>query len=68
MGADELYQTTMNPENRQLVQLTTEDMEKTLELYGQLMGKQASLRREFILKNKLSDAEDLFEDEEYEGE
>jgi DNA gyrase subunit B len=68
MGADELYQTTMNPENRQLVQLTTEDMEKTLELYGQLMGKQASLRREFILKNKLSEAEDLFEDEEYEGE
>ena len=68
MGADELYQTTMNPENRQLIQLTTEDMEKTLELYEQLMGKQASLRREFILKNKLSDAEDLFEDEEYEGE
>lgn len=68
MSADELYQTTMNPENRQLIQLTTEDMEKTLELYEQLMGKQPSLRREFILKNKLSDAEDLFEDEEYEGE
>ena len=61
---DELYETTMNPQNRHLVQLTTDDIEKTLELYEQLMGKQPALRRDFILKNKLSkiDAEDLFDD------
>lgn len=64
MNAEELYETTMNPQNRHLVQLTTDDIEKTLELYNQLMGKQPALRREFILKNKLSkmDAEDLFDD------
>lgn len=64
MNSEELYETTMNPQNRHLVQLTTDDIEKTLELYNQLMGKQPALRRDFILKNKLSkiDAEDLFDD------
>ena len=66
MNADELYETTMNPEHRTLVQLTTDDMEKTLKLYDELMGKQPSLRRDFIMKNKLSsiETEDLFEDED----
>ena len=66
MDADELYETTMNPEHRTLVQLTTDDMEKTLKLYDELMGKQPSLRRDFIMKNKLSsiETEDLFEDED----
>lgn len=61
---EELYETTMNPQNRHLVQLTTDDIKKTLELYDQLMGKQPALRRDFILKNKLSniDADDLFDD------
>lgn len=73
MGDEELYETTMNPEHRELIQLTTENMEKTLQLYDQLMGKQPSLRRDFILKNKLSKysqgEDDLFEDDiEDEGE
>ncbi len=54
MNPDELYSTTMDPENRRLIPLTTDNMEKTLDLYNQLMGKQPSLRKEFILKNKLS--------------
>jgi len=58
MNPDELYSTTMDPNNRHLVQLTTEDMNKTLDLYQRLMGKQPSLRKEFILKNKLSSIED----------
>ena len=53
-NADELYETTMNPEHRKLIQLTTDDMENTLKLYNELMGKQPSLRRDFIMKNKLS--------------
>lgn len=68
MNAEELYETTMNPANRHLVQLTTENMEETLNLYNELMGKQPSLRRDFIMKNKLSSIKgdsDLFEDEEY---
>ena len=61
---DELYATTMNPATRHLVQLTTENIEATLELYNQLLGKQPSLRRDFILKNKLAhiDADDIYDD------
>lgn len=64
---DELYETTMNPQNRRLVPLTTDDLQSTLDLYEQLMGKQPSQRRDFIMKNKLSalDDADLFEDEDY---
>lgn len=66
MSADELYETTMNPEHRTLIQLTTDDLEKTMELYDKLMGKVPSLRRDFIMKNKLSsiENEDIFEDED----
>lgn len=64
MGAEEFYSTTMDPANRKLVPLTTDNMEKTLALYNQLMGKQPSLRKEFILKNRLSSIEndDSFDD------
>lgn len=54
----------MNPATRNLIQLTTENIEQTLELYNQLLGKQPSLRRDFILKNKLSkiDGDDVFDE------
>ncbi len=66
MNPDELYSTTMDPANRTLIPLTTENMEATLTLYEKLMGKQPSLRKEFILKNKLSqiDDDDSFDDYE----
>lgn len=64
MQDDELYSTTMDPNNRTLIQLTTDDCEKTLQLYDVLMGKSPSARKEYILKNKLSkfNAEDTFDD------
>lgn len=67
MNPQELYDTTMNPEHRKLIQLTTDDIEKTLSLYDELMGKRPELRRNFILQNKLSGFEDndLFEDDDY---
>ena len=68
MNPDELYETTMNPANRTLIQLTTKDLEGTLDLYNKLMGKQPSLRKDFIIKNKLSkyslsEDDDLFDDD-----
>ena len=68
MNAEELYETTMNPEHRTLIQLTTDNFEETLALYDRLMGKQPSLRRDFILSNKLSkfsqsEDDEIFEDE-----
>lgn len=69
MSEEELYSTTMDPANRQLIQLTTDNMDATLDLYNRLMGKQPSLRKDFILKNKLSKFNDIdtfddFDDED----
>ena len=71
LNADELYSTTMDPEHRCLIQLTTDNIEETLKLYDVLMGKQPSLRKDFIIRNKLSkysqtedDTIDDFDDEE----
>lgn len=65
MGADELYATTMDPANRMLVPLTTENIEQTLSLYEKLMGKSPALRKDFILKNKLSKLDDDDSYDEY---
>ena len=64
MNGEELYTTTMDPANRTLIQLTPENMEVTLNLYETLMGKSPSLRKEYIMKNKLSkfDTEDTYDD------
>ena len=62
MNPDELYSTTMDPANRRLIQLTTDNMAQTLDLFNRLMGKQPSLRKDFILKNKLSKFSDLDND------
>ena len=58
----------MDPANRHLVQLTTDNMSATLDLYNKLLGKQPSLRKEFILKNKLSRLEDEDTYDDYEEE
>lgn len=51
MNPEQLWDTTLNPETRTLVQLTTSDMAKTLELFDTLMGKSSAARREYIMKN-----------------
>ena len=48
MSPEQLWESSMNPETRHLAQLTTTDMEKTLELYRTLMGSKSQGRREFI--------------------
>lgn len=68
LNADELYETSMAPEKRHLIQLTTDNIEQTLALYDKLMGKTPSLRKDFILKNKLSksmdESTDIFDDDD----
>ena len=66
MQDEELYTTTMDPANRHLVQLTTENFQGSLDLYERLMGKQPSLRKDFILKNRLAkfNEDDSFDDYE----
>ena len=66
MDAEELWTTTMNPETRKIVQLTTSDFEATLLLFEKLMGKSSAARREFIEEHNLADTADDFFGEEIE--
>ena len=46
--ADELWETTMNPENRVLLQVKIEDTEKADAIFNKLMGTEVELRKNFI--------------------
>jgi DNA gyrase subunit B len=48
MDADQLWDTTMNPENRVLVQVRVEDAEKADAIFTKLMGDEVDLRKSFI--------------------
>jgi DNA gyrase subunit B len=48
MDAEQLWETTMNPENRVLVQVKVEDAELADAIFTKLMGDDVSLRKNFI--------------------
>lgn len=51
MGSKQLWETTMDPSKRKLVQLSTKDIEETLELFDILMGTNSEKRKDFIFEN-----------------
>ncbi len=51
MDAEQLYETTMNPEKRVLVQVKVEDAEKADAIFNKLMGTEVELRKNFITAN-----------------
>ena len=64
MSAEQLWETTMDPQRRTLVQVTIEDAANAEMLVSTLMGDAIDLRRQYIIENANFNREDNFKAQE----
>ncbi|MCB1564002.1 MAG: hypothetical protein KDJ75_10565, partial [Alphaproteobacteria bacterium] len=57
--AEQLWDTTMNPENRQLLRVEVTDGELADELFNTLMGDEVAPRKKFITTHALEATLDI---------
>ena len=54
MNPEQLWETTMDPENRTLLKVAVNDLQESEVIFDTLMGNDASKRKDFILQNALN--------------
>ena len=59
MDPDELWKTTLDPEHRTLLRVTMTDAIAAEKMFRTLMGEEVEGRREFILKHRVEDPNEI---------